>query len=287
MVFDFAKWCINDRCNLSCPFCCMDNTYEELSFAHKCRVIDKLFGMGVSHIDFFGKEVLVDDEFFRLWDYIYKENYPFTLSFITNGVNLTKYKEDILTRAIKYGNLSQMAVSYDFGTSRTYNVSTDVLKPFIEAGIFTEFSIDLQEDNVDLIPDFIQQGHSNSVYIKPIIPHGLRSDYAKSVMVTRQNLNNLIITLNGVILNSFVTVSLPFIIPSKSMPKSTNGKLRITNDDKCLCGDTLFITSDGNVYGCGDVALTRSERFCSFLETPAEEIHKHICKQGRKRECIV
>lgn len=286
-MIESVKWSINNRCNLACPYCFADNYFEENSFEEKCRIIDKLYSMGIEYLDFFGKEPLLNDTIFKLLDYMYETGQLFHISFITNGKNLLKYKDKI----IGYPCIEQFAVSYDFLSSRSFNINPEILKDFEKEGIAVEITIDLQKGNIDRVSDFIKQRYAEQVFLNPIVPMGKNQKSAKEVMITLPELLDLIRKLQNVVSDdtSGVYINVPFRLSTGfDTSKFKNDKIDIGFEPKCSCGiDHAFIASNGYIYGCNSAAYVHSSRCCNFLETDIEKIKNIIKGDWGKRECLM
>lgn len=283
---DNVKWSINNRCNLSCPYCFADSYFKENTFGEKCKIIDKLYSIGVTNIDFFGREPLFDDTMFRLINYMETTEQLFNLSFITNGKNLLRYKKDI----INCFYITQFAVSYDFMVSRKFNIDPTMLREFEDNGIMVEVTIDLQRYNKDKIYGFIESRYVEYVTLNPIIPMGNNDLGAKNVMISLQELLEIIDNLQTLVTDktSKVYVNVPYRMSTGfDTSKFYNKNVVINFEPVCTCGiDHAFISSDGFIYGCNSAAYNHSNKCCNFLQTDVEEIEKIIkCEKG-KRECL-
>lgn len=270
---------------MSCPYCFADSYFKENSFEDKCRIIDKLYKIGIEYIDFFGKEPLLDDTLFRLCDYMESTNRHFHISLITNGKNLKKYKQDVINCTF----IEQVTVSYDFGVTRTFNIDPLILKEFETRGIITELTIDLQKRNINNVLDIIKARYSNNVFLNPIVPQGSNKTSAKEVMVSLSDLRCLINRLQKEVSDktSSVYVKVPFELSTGFNIETQNEHVTVEFEPVCTCGiDHLFIASNGYVYGCNSPAYNHSEKCCDFLKTPIEEIKKIIQYRGGIRECL-
>ena len=268
-----VKWSINNRCNLHCPFCFADEYFTENSLEDKFKIIDKLYSDGIPHIDFFGKEPLLDDTIFKLCEYI-EEKYSILMStsLITNGVNLKEYSEDI----IKHYSIIEVTVSYDLGVTRQFAVDLSDLKYLKDNEVLTEITIDLQKDNVDKIKNFEWETFANTLYINPI--------YSKSgnYTLTKSEFEDFLKTYEG---NDRVTVRIPFEYGNIVIP---DHKYKLHQDTKCSAGrEHLFIASDGKCYGCNMCAFNHKEEYsCDYLSTSLEDIQK-ICSSRSNERCCV
>lgn len=274
------KWYVNDRCNLSCPFCLIDGHYGEMTMRDKERCMDKAHGMGVDHIDFFGKEPLVDDGIFRLYDYAEEKGYGFRYSLITNGMNLPKYKDDIVKRV----KIFQVTVSYDFGVSRQSCADLSLFSTLMGEGIHTEVSVDLQKDNMHRVLDLVESGAAESYYIKPIMPKGsLNAGYASSVACSFGDVLSLLDDLEDSDTPSRIFVDIPFGMATR-LDRGYE-KVKVYLEPECSCGGMMFLMCDGEVYGCGEAAFHGSSQHCGFLSTPASEIRGKTRSIRGRREC--
>lgn len=266
-----VKWAINNRCNLSCPFCFADTYFTENSFEDKLHIIDKMYKEGLYFIDFFGKEPLIDDTALRLCEYIQKK-YPstFNVSLITNGLTLDKYSD----RIIDLPDIYYVTVSYDFGVTRKHTVDLSVLKYLKDNGLNTEITIDLQKKNIDKVFDFKWNRYATTLYINPIFSS------VGNYTLSKEELIDFIQKYNG---SESVTIKIPFQYGKIDV----DTKCYLDTDYKCSAGkEHLFITADGRVFGCNMSAFAHKDKYgCDYLSTPLHDIQR-ICSCSTGRCCV-
>ena len=176
-----AKICINDRCNLRCSYCFIeDREPRELSEEGYKRVLDQLHKLNIGLVDFFGKEPLFNERIINIVEYAREKNYPFDFTFITNGVNLDKYYDKIVE-----GKFESITVSYEGEaekTGRDFIPSLNTIRSLIKDGVKVNISLDLHKTNKDNIVKSVtkfKELNINEIYIKPIIPVGKSIEIVK------------------------------------------------------------------------------------------------------------
>lgn len=286
-MFSYAKWAINDRCNLSCPYCLASKKVNELPLKDLFRIAYKLYEIGVQHIDFFGKEPLFNENIFAITDYASKRGCDFTYSLITNGKNLNRFIPDIISR-----NFTQIAVSYDGGYGgRSYTFDPKQATPLTEAGIEVEYSIDVHRavlpHIVDICGSLIDKG--SSLYIKPIIPHISQQDnsFADPFYITPDEFLSCIDLVTRKFNGFPITFSIPFqfnAITSKAL-QYENETTTIFSDLKCCAGNSLYLSSDGKAYGCGAIHYDNNGNHCVDFLTCSTEDFIHLISDGSCRFC--
>lgn len=286
----FAKWSINDSCNLSCPYCIANETHTKvLSFEDQCRVLDKFNELGVTVVDFFGKEPLLNDRIFKLYDYAKSKGYPFHFIFISNGVNLKQFTPDILAR-----EFTSFTISYEGNRGgRNYTFDLNDLTPFVEQGVPVEISIDVHRKNkeevVKLLPLLSEYGVS-SVYLKPIVPVGELSLFIEdSFSITPSEYLSLIEEVYPMSFPFDVVFSVPFTF-NNLLPKLPRAlpSFYYYLDEVCHAGENrLFVSCDGEVFGCGASYYANAKgHSCDFLTTPLDDILSIIKSKG-ERLCLL
>lgn len=275
-MITFAKWALNNRCNLSCPFCLMSDVKDvELPFKSKLKVMDKLHDMGVKSIDFFGKEPLVDETIFFLMEYASSKGYDFDYSLITNGVNLHKYMDDIIVSPC-----SKVTVSYDFSVKRDFQTSLEDLGNLSKSK-FVELSIDVHRGHIKDVLRGVEEVYEKgiqSIYVKPILPYG--SNAGNVNPITEKEFESFCLKLTKVSKRPFLYVSVPFEFPGMTLAyENLRGKsFEYLTDRYCSSGvNSMYISCDGTVYGCGMAACKRMKgHTCDIFTTDAEEIERTI-----------
>lgn len=279
------KWAINNRCNLRCSYCMMEGTEcgEELSYESKKRCLDKIHNMGVSKIDFFGKEVLIDDTMFKLMEYTKNKGYNITFSMISNGVNLEKYYKDIINSPLIF-----VTFSYDCGVERlTYFSEETLIK--VAKSKYVEITIDVHKLNIHKVVNsmkYLEGLGVSSICITPIIPLGGKyENIIKDFHLSEKDIENLYYTITSTKFNMDITFTVPFQYTNLS--RMLEGKKYCMTDNYCTAGETHgFLASDGVMYGCvSQYCANNKSNSCDFLSTPIDEIHK-IIGSGGIRQCI-
>ena len=279
-MITFAKWAVNNRCNLNCPFCVMSDIKDkELSFEDKKKVMDKLYSMGVKSIDFFGKEPLVDGTVLALMEYATMKGYNFEYSLITNGVNLGKYFEDIIMSPC-----NSITVSYDFSVERSFQTSLGLLGE-LSRYKFVELSIDVHKGHEKEIFKGVKEVHKKgikSIYVKPILPYG--STAANVSPMTEREFELFCNKLIKVKKRPYLFISVPFEYPSMTTCyKGVSGStFQYLTDNHCSAGcDKMYIACDGTVYGCGMIACNGIKtNTCNILTSDMETLERTIRTNG-------
>lgn len=282
-MIEYAKWSVNNRCNLSCPFCVMGDIKDtELSIEDKKRVMDRLNEFGVKYIDFFGKEPLVDDTVFILMDYACKMGYKFEYSLITNGVNLRKYMDDIWL----FSPCNSLTVSYDFSVKREFQVDLDILSE-LSKDMIVELSVDVHRGHEKDILEGIREVHDkgiHSVFIKPILPHGSSANNVNPM--TEKEFIHLCRNLVKSKKRPYLYISVPFEYPNMTVQyDGSNGStFQYLTDRHCSAGcNNMYISCDGTVYGCGMIACNGiKSNTCNILKDDLKTIENTIRTTGRR-----
>ena len=279
-MITFAKWAINNRCNLNCPFCVMSDIKDkELSFEDKKKVMDKLYSMGVKSIDFFGKEPLVDETVFYLMEYASMKGYNFEYSLITNGVNLDWYFDIILASPC-----SSITVSYDFSVERSFQTSLGLLGE-LSRYKFVELSIDVHKGHEKEIFKGVKEVYKKgikSIYVKPILPYG--SNAGNVNPMTEREFELFCNKLIKIKKRPYLFISVPFEYPSMTTCYEgvSGGTFQYLTDNHCSAGcDKMYIACDGTVYGCGMIACNGIKtNTCNILTNDMETIERTIRTNG-------
>lgn len=265
-VISSAKVCINNTCNLNCPYCLMSgikHTGTVMSEEQLISSIEKLYSFGIKEFDLFGKEPLFDDRAVNVLKH-FKSYKDMKFSMITNGKNLDKYADLLLG-----SQLTQLTVSYDGGAYRSFTVSDDTINYLLCNGLPVEVSIDLHNKNwYDLnkmLRKFYYLGVP-TVYVKPIEDWG-GCDNSYSIS---EDLYSSVIS--EVTTSEYPIPLTVFSIPYKhtklikkfsdmfkfDIPQYSNRPIRFELDSVCTSGYTsVYLNSDGRVYGCGTCAYER------------------------------
>ena len=277
-----VKWSINDECNLRCPFCIAEKPIERQSdLSTQLKMVDKMYEIGVTSIDFFGKEPFFNKRIFEIMDYCKQKHYPFRFSAITNGINLIKYKSDLMLSPLR-----RVTISHDGFVGNRQRVLThqeifDISREFF----FVEISLDILKANhkkaYKLVCDFFDEAAVSSVYVKPIIPVGALTTTIKSDYAISEDEYEIVCESLKVLPN--VKLAVPFRFAR--LTKKYQHDFRFSCDPVCTCGDMIFIDSTGVAYGCGEVLYTSRKRSCSFLETPLNEMMDIISTDGKRVCC--
>ena len=277
-----VKWSINDSCNLRCPFCIAEKPPEkQLDAEIQFKMLDKMHDMGVTSIDFFGKEPFLNDRIFVLMDYCRDKVYPFSFSAITNGINLDKYKDLLILSPLR-----RLTISHDgFANARQKVLTFKEIRDLVSEYFFVEVSLDIlrsnYRDSKSIVIRLFEEARVSSVYVKPIIAVGALSDNIESdYALTEAEFGIVCKELRGI---PNVTISIPFRFPKLTQKYKDNPVFYC--DPVCTCGDYIFVDNLGTAFGCGEVAYTSRSRGCHFLSTPPEDILKTIQTSGRRVCC--
>lgn len=279
-MIDYIKWEINNKCNLNCPYCFLKEETKELDLIDKYIIADKLIQFKPKVIDFFGKEPLYNEDIFKLIDYLEgKVNY----SFITNGVNLLKYSKEILKRSER---LCQMTISYDCGLkARKFNIDLSKITNLTDK-VYTELTLDTHLKNIDDVLREVKTFRNygiESTYINPIENYGnsLNAYYSLNEKMLEDLIKELIKIEH--LLTNQVLIRVPFSFAglTKKYQGVTLNKIEFITEPKCNAGDNnLYVSSDGNVYGCVN-AQNNKYKANLFYDSPEEILQKIKCNTGR------
>lgn len=279
------SWEFNNKCNKNCNYCIAgDCRYKELPFEQKCKIIDKLkTDFPDIHnllLYFFGKEALYDEEMFLLLDYMRSTwNEMPRLIFISNGINLQKYKADILSH-----NFDRLRISHDPGTDLP-DLSGFIGNCKIE--VIENVSKNNTEETMYEIEYLLNAGVS--VTINPIIPQG-----------AAKNQNDLCMTEDEYI--DFCKCLIPKLVKGETVLKvptqyknyafktsyDPNINSHVWHDPDFMCSSwygSLFIRRDGIVFGCIAAAYADCPNQYDYLKTPIDEIMIRAVENKCGREC--
>ena len=163
-MVESVKWSINDQCNLNCSYCLIDTDKGNLSYEEQTMILDKLHREGIKHIDFYGKEPLIDRNIFNLIAYAKHMNYDFKFSIFSNGVTLKEYTNNIINADINY-----LSLTYNVDEENPY--SLDDLMPFSD-NTPIEIVLSVYQSGKNSVIDFIKESSNyniDSLFINPII----------------------------------------------------------------------------------------------------------------------
>lgn len=262
-----AKLYINNTCNMRCNHCFLNDVTLEgnsMTDTQIFHTIDELAKCGISQIDLFGKEVLVNDKVFDYIDYINNKYPNITVTMITNGLNIPKYIDKL-----KQSNIGDITVSLESLAevkSRTSNVMKSI-ELCLDNNIPISVSIDLTNNNYRDIKFMILQLNEmgvNNFYVKPIIPVGSTdpkdTTHPDIIINTLDKLADLELKHGGYIefglryghtklLND---TSKFHHIYKECLETGQYKNLDIHLEQFCETFSTgITITSDGEVLGCG------------------------------------
>lgn len=280
------SWAFNDKCNKNCKYCFVgDCRYKELSFEQNCKIIDKIkMDFPDTHnlsLYFFGKEVLYDEEMFLLLDYMNSTwNKKINeLTFISNGINLQKYRADILSH-----NFNRFRISHDPGTDLP-DLSGFVEKCKIE--IIENLSKRNAEDAIREIKYLLDDGVS--VIVNPIIPQGAAKMQSRLIMAEdeyRDFCKRLIPKLDKGETIFRVPVHYRNFAFETSYDPNVNEHVWYEPDFLCLSWyGSLFIRCDGIVFGCADAAYANCPNQYNYLSMPISEIMARATENKCGMEC--
>ena len=265
-IITSAKVCLNNTCNLKCPYCLMtgvEHSGTTLTEEQLIECIDKLYSFGIKEFDLFGKEPLFDDRAIHVLEH-FRSYEDIKFSMITNGKNLDKYADRLLE-----SNLSQLTISYDGGAYRSFTVDFGLISYLLHNGLPVEISIDLHNKNWFNINKFLRAFYDlgvPTVYIKPIEDWGgCDKSYSISEDLYSSVIDEVTTSENPIPLTVF---SIPYKHQKLTkkyselfkfdIPQYSNRPIRFELDNVCTSGYTsIYLNSNGYVYGCGTCAYER------------------------------
>lgn len=292
-----AKLYINNVCNARCSHCYLSHLPEKSSL-DICEVIDILAEYGITYIDFFGKETLVNDKVFSYIRYL-KDNYPhIDYGMITNGININKYKEEL----VKY--VPELSISLESFNPISRPLPKDLkgdISYLVNHGVEVSISLDLMTSNYNEILDIVRTLDSwgvATVYIKPIFEIGETKD--KSIFVSPKQMRVLIeqlVRINRKLdCNIIFEMKQPHLIGLRDNEPTfyeelieeiiDNGEyvykdLRLDLEFYCRrYQEVIAISPHGNVLGCGyEMSLPKkSQERLGNVKNLAE-----VIKEGKKK----
>lgn len=280
------SWGFNDKCNKNCKYCFVGNqTYKELSFEQKCKIIDK---MKIDFPDphnlllyFFGKESLYDEEMFLLLDYMNStwNDLPNELAFLSNGVNLQKYKSDILSH-----NFDRFRISHDPGTDLP-DLSGFIGNCKIE--IVENLSKSNAEESIYEIKCLLDDGVS--IIVNPIIPQGAAKTQ-NGLIMTEDEYSDFCKRLIPKLVKGETTLRVPVCYRNFAFKTSYNPNINdhVWYEPDPLCSSwygSLFIRCDGIAFGCADAAYVNCPNQYDYLSMPINEILAKAAENKCGMEC--
>lgn len=280
------SWAFNDKCNKNCSYCFVgDNRYEELSFEQKCRIIDK---MKIDFLDphnltlyFFGKEPLYDEEMFLLLDYMEStwNNMPNELAFVSNGINLQKYKSDILSH-----NFDRFRISHDPGTNLP-DLSGFIEKCKIE--VVENITKNNTENAIYEIKQLLNDGVS--IIVNPITPQ-CKSKVQKDLVMEEDEYRDFCKRLIPKLTKGETVLKVPMYYRKLAFKTSydTNINDHVWYDPDFMCSSwygNLFIRCDGIAFGCQDSGYSNCPNQYNYLSMPIDEIMIRGTKNKIGMEC--
>lgn len=272
---EMIKWEINNKCNLKCPFCLIGegDKRSTLSLEGLKYLMDKFNDMGVNYIDFFGKEVLLDDTFIKLVRYADMKSYPFLYTLITNGKNLKKYMEDITDLEFE-----SVTISYDGEVNRPSFDLDELLA--MDNRVDINFSIDVHNENVDILEEkiiaLLDKGASN-IYVKPITNRGVSE--STNLFISPERYKEFVESLYmkeplGNIIYAF-PLNFSHIVDEVKIPS-----VLISEDKKCNAGeDCVFVNSMGLLYPCGYMSYEQGkDNYIDLFHTSSGGVKRYLNK---------
>lgn len=291
----YAKLCINDRCNMNCDYCFLDPKFQpELDVDTWVQILAKLKNLGVTEIDFFGREPLYDRKAFDILDKAIKQHITFSyVTMITNGKNIPKYITEISTRldaiTISMGDNKNFIDGCMEGLCNFTYIRSIVCQLALTCPV--EISIDVSNRNISNIRGIIhllEEAGVKSVYLKPIMAIGKNAKKALKHGVSEMDFENMCEELtNSSTIGIPVKIHIPFNAENLTLKYCGfrgNPNVTFIVEPYCTCdGESLYINSLGICYPCGycDI-LKRDEVGFDFLGTPNSEIKKLITSDGRR-----
>lgn len=280
------SWAFNDKCNKKCEYCFVgDHKYRELSFEQKCKIIDKMkMDFPDTHnllLYFFGKEVLYDEEMFLLLDYMKStwNRMPNELTFVSNGINLQKYRKEILSH-----NFNRFRISHDPGTDLP-NLSGFIGKCKIE--VIENVCKNNAEDVIYEVEHLLNDGVS--ITINPIIPKG-DAKTKNDLVMTDDEYNNFCKRLIPKLIKGETTLKIPMYYRNLAFKASydpnINDHVWYEPDFICLSWyGSLFIRCDGMAFGCAEAGYEDCINQYDYLSMPINEIMIKASENKVGTEC--
>lgn len=291
----YAKLCINDRCNMRCKYCFLPkNRQPELSEEAWVLILHKLKNLGVEEIDFFGKEPLYDRKAFNVLEEAIRQTIAFSsVTMITNGVNVSKYKSEIL-QYLNSLTISMGDDKHDFRSDMGGACNITYMKGILQnivPKIPVEISIDVSNNNINNIRNYAaiyEDMGVSSIFLKPIMPIGKNARKAAKYAVSESDFERL---CEGILLHPVYGIDFRVHIPfyferltQKYRDFDGDFGIQFITEPVCSCdGNGLYINSSGVCYPCGfcDI-MQRTETGFDFLSTSNSEIKDLITSDGKR-----
>lgn len=279
------SWAFNDKCNKNCKYCLVGNhRYKELPFEQKCKIIDKLkIDFPDPHnilLYFFGKEALYDEEMFLLLDYMYStwDKMPKELAFISNGINLQKYKPDILSH-----NFNGFRISHDPGTD------LPDLSGFIgncKIRVVENVSKNNAKDVVCEVKHLLHDGVS--VMINPVVPQSAAK--VQDDFMTGDEYRDFCKYLIPKLVEGDTIFKIPMYYRDFAFKASYDPNINehVWYDPDFMCRSwygSLFIRCDGIAFGCEGAAYVNCSNQYDYLSMPIDEIMIKATENKCGMEC--
>lgn len=293
-----AKLAINNKCQFKCTHCLYNGhkkmKREDLTIDQWKQVIDKLAQEGITSIDFFGKEPLIDDSVFELMEYI-NTNYPnMEYMMITNGANIPKY----IDKVVKYLKTVTLSVEDLEEVKLRTSPITENIKLLLERGVEVQITLDLTPYNIDHVDEIVKELYElgiRDIYIKPLVPVGgqYKDKSSEAIIPPSKEIPRAINTL--AYLEGCDDLRMTFELKSGHLYLLQDNKAfqkiygqfmynrtgmygRLNLDIELYCGryeSNIFILSDGYILGCGfELASDKYDKLSTgnVLDTPLKDL---------------
>ena len=295
-----AKLAINNKCQFTCTHCLYNGhkklKRDNLTIDQWKKVIDDLAEIGVTDVDFFGKEPLIDDKVFELMDHIDKNHPNMTYMMITNGANIPKYLDFV----VKYLKKVTLSVEDLEEVKLRTSPITENISLLVKNGVEVQISLDLTPHNIDHVEDIVKELYKlgiRDIYVKPLVPIGGQYDeqpldwIIPPIDKIPKAMNTLAFMKGYEDLNMTFELKKGHLyllrenaefreIYDNFLLNRTNIYNRLVLDIEHYCGryeSSIFILSDGHVLGCGfELASDVYDKLSSgnVLDTPLNDIVK-------------
>lgn len=299
----------NNSCQFKCNHCFYG--FEETKspmydLDEYIEMIDKIIDeTSISNIHFSGKEPLYNKDIFKVCKHL-KENHPkITYDLVTNGLNITKYLEDIKNSGVSKVMLSTDGILSDGKLRPESKYIEENIKLLQSIGIPLEIFVDITERNIHTILDDIkylsEELSIKEILVRPVIPIGngkdltyitkLKSfaDFYERLCEETEDLDaHISVGVNTGYVKYYLKDSSYGLIHEdiQYISKTTNDSMTPTVSlrPEYYCGvyeSTLTLTPDGYLLGCAtEVSSPHYDKLSSGRVTKDSDI-RSLIKEGR------
>lgn len=203
------KLYINNGCQFDCAHCFIGHQKlmrNQLSLNQWKGIIQEAKRLGIKHIDFFGKEPLINDKVF----YLIKEcGNEISTSIITNGVGVPPF----ITQIAESGASVTVSVESVKKVTQFRNTGEHILKVLerlVNRDISTSVSVDLSPSNYGNLNSIFRECAKCGVkqfYVKPVRPFGAHEHYLMDKILPSRKLIDVVKVLDKLSLKYDVDVT--------------------------------------------------------------------------------